>query len=500
MKTILLLITLCLPVYMSAQFSVELEGRIKEKIQYNKVPVNTEIKLVGFKSVNTYEKGIIQVDGEDIDITYDDLKNIDFNIKNLDDFWTVKKIHFDTYENFLEKGYQYNLRKEIDEDVIDYLNYLESNNFIFHDSYLEDYLYQLIYKIHPFQLNDGRAGNLSINVLKSIEPNAFVYPNGFMFISTGLLSIINSEEELLSILAHEISHFVLDHSIVNINEAEKREKRAGFWAGLLTGIGALADVGVSSRNEYYTPGTITLATAEIAYSIASAVNQRLGMEFSKNQELIADKCAKDLMQHIQKDPNSLSSSLQKIKEYCIRTGNYYAIDESGTHPAIDERIEKLGFPSIIKDYEYDKKISFVHTINAIMEYNSMHLGMSEELVRKNITNNVATEEDYILLAMVILKTHNSESKNLEALGLIEMAKSLNVTPQLEAYKQEALVLLRLNRKNEAVKSLENYKSALKSKSEDLDKISNSDLWLAYFEYLNDEIEWSTKMAHKIGKL
>ncbi len=57
-------------------------------------------------------------------------------------------------------------------------------------------------------------------------------PNGTIMLSIGLLSIIDSEEELVSILAHEVAHFV-DHYVMNIIKQQEREKRAAFWAVVL---------------------------------------------------------------------------------------------------------------------------------------------------------------------------------------------------------------------------------------------------------------------------
>ena len=119
-----------------------------------------------------------------------------------------------------------------------------------------------------------------------------------MFISTGLLSTLKSEEELLGVIAHEISHFVLDHSMININKAIERRKKAEFWAAFATGVAAAAEGYSAASTGYYSGGTLTMSTAILAYSIASEVLDRLGLEYSREQESKADESAKELMKLI----------------------------------------------------------------------------------------------------------------------------------------------------------------------------------------------------------
>ena len=51
------------------------------------------------------------------------------------------------------------------------------------------------------------------HVIESQQINAFALPGGHVFIFTGLLDILPSDDELASVLGHEISHIDLRHSI-----------------------------------------------------------------------------------------------------------------------------------------------------------------------------------------------------------------------------------------------------------------------------------------------
>lgn len=348
-------------------------------------------------------------------------------------------------------------------------------------------------------MNDGRPGILNIHIIKDLSPNAFIFPNGSLFISTGLLSTVNSEEELIGVLTHEVSHFVLDHSIININKATARQKRAEFWAAFATGIAAAADVYAVSNNQYHTPGSLTMSTAILAYSIAESINQRFGLQYSREQEMEADKCAVELMKFIKINPTALSSALAKIKDYCIITGNYLSLTGEGAHPAIDERINAIGQPSIFQDINYDKTISFINTFNASLEFSNQHFAASRILTERNILANVATEEDYLMLAMVNIYMYDNEEKNFEALRLINIAKQISVYPTINQSKQEAIVLIRLRKIDEAKSSLIKYRELLDKENSNLEKNNNQREW-SYKNYINNEYEWTQKMINKVSKL
>ena len=178
-----------------------------------------------------------------------------------------------------------------------------------------------------------------------------------------------------------------------------------------------------------------MSTAILAYSIASEINERMGLKYSREQEMAADKCASELLRYINIKPTALSSALIKIKKYSILNGNYLALTGEGTHPALDDRIISIGQPAVeYLDTNYDRTISLVNTFNAILEFNNNHLQSCSNLVRRNIKANVATEDDYILMAMITTYMYDNETKNLEALKYLEIAKSISHSSQINIYK------------------------------------------------------------------
>lgn len=499
MKKLIIFPFLLITSFAFTQITFNLKGITNKKIESIPSGSNFELTFLDKNEVGALYANMI-VNGKNEIIDLKKLDKVSLNITNIKEFWQTQALQSGTYENILKAGMQYKLRNELDEEIIEYVNSLRKNNLIFYDSYLESYLYSIAFKIYPEKLSDGRPGIVSIIILKDVVPNAFMASNGTLFISTGLLSTINSESELIAILAHEISHFVLDHNIVNINKAIQRQKRAEFWATLASAVAAVAETAVAVNNQYYSPGALTMSTAILSYSIAESINERLGLKFSREQESDADRYAVELMKYIKTNPLALSSALAKIKTYCINTGNYLALSGEGTHPALDSRIINIGSPIKFEDKNYDVYISLVNTSNAILEFNKHHFSDCFKLASRNVNAKAGTEDDYLLMALVNINTYDTEEKNLESLEYIAKAKALKVCPSINLSKIEAIINLRLKKKNEALISLSKYKETLEKETVKLDKILNNYEWSATNNFLSIEMEWTLKMINKVSNM
>lgn len=499
---VILLIIISLAIFsdVHAQIKLNLEATVIDKVN-SEVVVGEKVKIIGITRSdldNNYIQLITPKGGQDIKTRKID--RLDIKVNNIEQFWQKQALERGIYEKILENGYQYDIRKEAEEEALTYLNKVEQYNLGFNDSYLENYLYSLVYKIFPINLKDGRPGFINIKVIKDITPNASVYPNGTLIIHTGLLSTLNTEEELIGVLAHEISHFVFDHAIQNINMNIQRQKRAEFWAGILTGLAAATEVYLASENEYYEPGALTISTAILSTTIASEITHRLGLNYSREQEAEADEGAFYLMKQLNINQDAFATALSKIKSYNINNGNFLALTGGDSHPKIEERINRMGTPQEYKDINYDKKISFVNSFNAILEFNMKHLDRCRELVNRNIEAGVPTEQDYLILAMTNMQRYDTPKENKKALNWIIIAESLNTEPTINLPKQKALALIRLERNKEAGESLRNYQKALINERNKLQEVRNSKQWAVLNEYIANEISWTKKMIQKVHLL
>lgn len=471
--------------------------------------INSEVMKGGTLSatglIYSYNDGISRltvfaknIDGIFVNFEPKKLNLFEFKeIDNTDKVWDKHLLTGGTYTNLLTKGFQYELRNELNNDAIEYINTLSTYDHFFDDEYFEDYLYTLINKIHTGILKDKRPGNIFIKIIKDPEPNAFALSNGCIIISTGLLSTIQSEDELVGILAHEVAHFALDHQILNYNKEVDKKKRAEFWASFATVVAASADAYLTVKNKNHIPGVLTASTAILASVFSEEIITRLGVKYNQSQESEADNASKEILEVLKYDKLGLSAALQRIKNYSIMKGNYLALSGSGTHPSLDTRINLLGQVNSLETFvqpTFLKKVSLINSYNAWIElwYYARHIA-ANDLVSRNITNGVATESDYIVKAVVRRRLSNTKESNEEVINLLSKAKTLNVTPYIVLNKEEGITFIRLGRKAEAKKSFQTYLTLLIELNE-IKELNNNN------KGLEDEITWTKKMIFKVDNL
>lgn len=117
----------------------------------------------------------------------------------------------------------------------------------------EAYLNDLVVRLRPEPLPHGAA--FAVRILVDPTLNAFAYPNGVLYIHTGLLARAENEAQLAAVLAHETAHATRRHGLLH----QRRVRGAtGFAAtvtvgtfglgALLGGVGALAAVSGYSKD------------------------------------------------------------------------------------------------------------------------------------------------------------------------------------------------------------------------------------------------------------
>ena len=384
----------------------------------------------------------------------------------------------------------------MEKDALEYISKVKAYGLEFNDPYLENYIYSLIAKIAPVTIVDGRPGNVNLLILEDATLNACIYPNGTLVINTGLLSALHSEDELVAILSHEIAHFILDHSIDNVNKNKARQKRAEFWAALATGVAAVAEGVVASQNKYYVPGAATLGVAMMASTIASNVIERLGMKYNQDQEYEADNLAIQILTLLNYDKNALATALNRIEDQMLIERSNAMYFASYTHPALIERINKAGKAQKDISQQFEKEVSFAVTSTARMKYEDRRFRQALTYATQNIENQVATAEDYIIKANCILALRNDMQSNTQVIELINTAKSLDPT-NINIYKAEILANLRLKDRNKASDLLNSYHSKLEEMRSQLNEIKSGVFWETTNRFINVEQEWSNRMRIKL---
>ncbi len=164
--------------------------------------------------------------------------------------------------------------------------------------YLEDLLYDLA--AHS-DLQDHRLDLVMIN---NSSMNAFAVPGGVVGTHTGLFRFADSEDQLASVLAHEIAHLSQRHFARRLEN--QRESGVGALAGLLAGIILAATVG----------GDAGMA----AISMSQAASLESALRYSRQNELEADRLAIETLHRTGRNPAAVSEMFERMLAATRHTG------------------------------------------------------------------------------------------------------------------------------------------------------------------------------------
>ena len=71
----------------------------------------------------------------------------------------------------------------------------------------------------------------TFRVIDDPTPNAFALPGGFIYVTRGLMNLMDSESELATVLGHEIGHVTARHSVTAISRAQLAQ--LGLGVGMI---------------------------------------------------------------------------------------------------------------------------------------------------------------------------------------------------------------------------------------------------------------------------
>lgn len=167
-------------------------------------------------------------------------------------------------------------------------------------------------------------------VLDTPDLNAFAVPGGYVFISSGLLSNLQSEAELAAVLSHEIIHITERH---HLKEVERQHS-----VGLLS---ALAAVASDYQREHSSerPSARAYQNRQIAENVLSAGQQLYTKGLSREDELSADAKAVLLCAKAGYDPYALAAVMQQLDRVNNQSSALRLL--LATHPAPADRLAQL---------------------------------------------------------------------------------------------------------------------------------------------------------------
>jgi len=160
-------------------------------------------------------------------------------------------------------------------------------------------------------------------LLDSDEVNAFAAPGGFIFVTRGLYQSCRTEEQLATVLAHEVGHVTLRHGLAAIKTSRLTE--------------AFAIIGTEAVKEF-TGANLARITAAFAGTIDDIIDQMVSLGYSRRQEYAADAEAGRIAYRAGYDPAGLAEFLRTLQATSVTA------DKKGffsSHPPAADRRKKV---------------------------------------------------------------------------------------------------------------------------------------------------------------
>jgi predicted Zn-dependent protease len=130
------------------------------------------------------------------------------------------------------------------------------------------------------------------HVIPQKEINAFALPGGPIFVNIGTMTAADNEAELAGVLAHEMSHVYMQHSIKQMKKTQRTQVLAGLLGAVLGTMGGAA-------------GTL----GQLGAGLAGGV---LTMRYSRADEAQADAVGAIIMYKAGYDPHYMAKFFQKL--------------------------------------------------------------------------------------------------------------------------------------------------------------------------------------------
>ena len=261
-------------------------------------------------------------------------------------------------------------------------------------------------------------------VVQSNQFNAFAAPAGLVFFYTGLIETMKNEDQLLSVLAHEIGHVASRHIAQRLDKSTKVNA-----ISLLLGVAGLA-LGVPGLSQGLLTGSL-------------AAGQTVNLQYSREDEEQSDRLSFGWMQQMQRNPEAMGDMLRNMRRITrYRMGSdvpQYLL----THPHPEAR---LGYVESLLELDRQKgEKKYVKTDNfdfLRFKYRVMMQATDHDKLKTHCVNTLAsaTEAEQRIMARFGLALLEAEDRNYEQ-ALQHLATVREQYPRKDILEVDRAVLL-----------------------------------------------------------
>ncbi len=223
---------------------------------------------------------------------------------------------------------------------------------IIDDPLLQEYLENLIYRLVTHsQLEDRR---IEVVIVDNPTINAFTVPGGIIGIHNGLLLYAQTEDELATVLSHEIAHLSQRHFSRRV-EYQKNQQPL-YLATMLAGLVLLATTGSGA--------------GMAAITAAQAAARDSALRYSRSNEAEADRVGMQTLVKADMDPHAAPAMFERMLQASRYSGGNRVPEFLRSHPLSENRIADTRnrarqYPKQIKHVNLDYQLMRARVVNQL---------------------------------------------------------------------------------------------------------------------------------------
>lgn len=270
------------------------------------------------------------------------------------------------------------------------------------DPLLQQYLEYVLYDLATnSELNDTR---LTLVIVNNPTMNAFAVPGGVIGFHTGIFSFAKNEDQMVSILAHELAHLSQRHFARGIES--RRNASVVSLAGLLATLVLTATAGGDAG--------LAAMTATQAYALEEQ------LRYSRGNEQEADRLGLKTMIRAGRDPNAVAEMFEEMLKASRYNSNRIP-EFLLTHPVTERRVADSRARTFrIQDRHYPDNPEFyllqARALVTMQKDPEQSLQYFKQLLASNTQQIAAAKYG---LALSHLKKKNFKAAKRELRGLLE---------------------------------------------------------------------------------
>lgn len=215
---------------------------------------------------------------------------------------------------------------------------VESRRRLYDNPRIQEYVNRLGQQIVPEDSDKLYAFKIFAHPI----PQAYTLSTGTVLISTGLLSLLDNEAQLVYVLAHEVAHVYKDHwrtkvmvALARVEYNRRQEQKRRMWASLITLAGGGIGAAIAGKTGLL-PGLITGDMAGEA--VSNYYNKNMELDWNVVQENEADDFALKATLNRSFDIKEVPKLYATLAQQAIRDTRFQ-LGFIGARPRLRERAE-----------------------------------------------------------------------------------------------------------------------------------------------------------------